>query len=456
MALAKRSLAALMAVLILVTLIIPPQKKAGAVLPALAVGAEAGIGAYVLAAFAVSAGAELLGYTEYGADVNERARRTWINANQAIKDSIVASYNAAANAGDNMMHLGADVIAYLRSEMKGSVIASSIVSYPQTDWMTKAGLSGVSTGNAWYYTAGKDSNGNLLRFWYGNINAGYFYVYDNPSYQFRIDLNLCSDPNGQCTILSLPGANFYNSKATAGLDFESIFKFYMSLAGVVVRPLSLDTSLTQAKLNDYVSDAIPLPLPGDVVPYPKTSTGTLDKDAAPLVWDPALQKYKTQSGSKVYNPGDVAWKFPEAVVQPKAKPTDVPVVTVPIGGVQTNVKTGEKVGTDTGTGTGSLDWSIPTSAGLDFTPLLVAGDLTKKFPFSIPWDVWGQLKVFDVPPQAPHIHIEQPVDISGMHFPIMIDMDMSQFDPFAQIARWFLIICFDLGIILGLRRLMPE
>lgn len=56
-------------------------------------------------------------------------------------------------------------------------------------------------------------------------------------------------------------------------------------------------------------------------------------------------------------------------------------------------------GTGTGTGTGSLDFNVDTTGKtIDFSPLFV--DLSTKFPFSIPWDVYNAFASLSAPPQS--------------------------------------------------------
>lgn len=107
------------------------------------------------------------------------------------------------------------------------------------------------------------------------------------------------------------------------------------------------------------------------------------------------------------------------------------------------------------TGGGEVD----TPAGdLDFSKfILAAGLFTKKFPFSIPWDVKAQLDTFDVVPKSPVLHVNKNIPLFfGTTMQLKFDIDFSMFDTLAVITRWFLIIAFDFGMILSIRKLMPE
>lgn len=106
--------------------------------------------------------------------------------------------------------------------------------------------------------------------------------------------------------------------------------------------------------------------------------------------------------------------------------------------------------------TGSL--KNPTKA-IVWTPLMMAGSaMTTKFPFSIPWDLANQLKVFDVAPKAPVIDINIPnfVVIEGKSQAMVWQIDFNYLNPIAAAVRWFAIIAFDIGLILMIRRIMPE
>lgn len=101
----------------------------------------------------------------------------------------------------------------------------------------------------------------------------------------------------------------------------------------------------------------------------------------------------------------------------------------------------------------------PPGAKLDLTPLTNVGtELSNKFPFSIPWDIKRQLDIFNVQPTAPNYEIDVPefVKIGSYSIPLKFKIDFNHFDTFARIARWFLTICFDLAIIMGIRKFLPE
>lgn len=94
--------------------------------------------------------------------------------------------------------------------------------------------------------------------------------------------------------------------------------------------------------------------------------------------------------------------------------------------------------TDTPTDTPAI--SFPSFGdALDFSLFELTG-LSEKFPFSLPWDIKELLKTLDVEPKAPVFDV-----------PIVtekITVDLSQFDEWANIARWFITISFTVFLIL--------
>lgn len=81
---------------------------------------------------------------------------------------------------------------------------------------------------------------------------------------------------------------------------------------------------------------------------------------------------------------------------------------------------------------------------LDFSPMYLSG-ITEKFPFSLPWDVGRILDKFDVSPVAPKFE-----------FPILgesLVIDLTIFDEWANIGRFFVLIGFVVFLIFTSTRL---
>jgi len=141
----------------------------------------------------------------------------------------------------------------------------------------------------------------------------------------------------------------------------------------------------------------------------------------------------------------------------------------PDTGTNPNPDTGTNPDPDTGTnpddptgGDGDeTSGDDPTKKKLDLTPLLIAlGNIKDKFPFSIPWDFERLLSQFNVEPKTPKFEIRSDKDIklSGFTIPVNYNFDVSFdiFDGLAKIARWGLIIAFDIFLIFSLRRMTPD
>lgn len=157
----------------------------------------------------------------------------------------------------------------------------------------------------------------------------------------------------------------------------------------------------------------------------------------------------------VLNP--TTWDWVNARDKTIVRPAEIPEIAEYVG---TDVDTAEKIKNQTkgeeGTTNGKL--KNPTKK-LVWTPLMMTGDaMTKKFPFSIPWDFANQLKVFDVSPEAPKIEINKPnfFTVDGQKQSMIWTIDFSYLNPIAAAVRWFAIIAFDIGLILMIRRIMPE
>lgn len=74
--------------------------------------------------------------------------------------------------------------------------------------------------------------------------------------------------------------------------------------------------------------------------------------------------------------------------------------------------------------------------------------LEKKFPLSIPWDLYGVLALLDAPPQAPVF--ELPVVMTEY----TVEVDLSDFEPMASISRKFSVLLFVVGLLMNTKKLI--
>lgn len=106
----------------------------------------------------------------------------------------------------------------------------------------------------------------------------------------------------------------------------------------------------------------------------------------------------------------------------------------------------------TAVGSLSLDWSLPNTAYIDFSPLEV--DVSSKFPFSIPFDLINMFKGFSAPSKAPKWEATFP-NVAGLgEQKLTIDWDKTELNKIANITRYFTLIAFVVGLILITKELI--
>lgn len=89
----------------------------------------------------------------------------------------------------------------------------------------------------------------------------------------------------------------------------------------------------------------------------------------------------------------------------------------------------------------------------DLPNIKVPSAITKKFPFSIPWDFARILGAF-YPTERKAPYFEWPIKFQRLGINEKIVLDLSSFDGIADIARWFEFAAYALGLILLTRKLI--
>ncbi|MFD3274583.1 hypothetical protein ACE3MS_31305 [Paenibacillus dendritiformis] len=270
-----------------------------------------------------------------------------------------------------------------------------------------------------------------------------------------------------------------NCSAIAGMSGYTIGVYPNALEAYYDAVVKFEiVSNDKTKIGSYVKTGVyypPLAYPApDVFPERVTipaPTGTLNPDGT--VRDYAPPTIGRVGGTIT---GDIAIGWPDVVGDVGAlNPADsvkAPAIPQPgtgtgtlekdVSGIRTNTDTMARDMSGVRTDVGEISRAFRetnTSERINWEPLKLAGSVfTNKFPFSIPWDIKRQLDVFNVAPQAPVFSIDKPdfLKIAGHTYPLKMKIDLSSFDVVAAITRWFLIIAFDLGVILSMRRFMPE
>ncbi|MBD7971365.1 hypothetical protein, partial [Paenibacillus gallinarum] len=444
------------------TTVIPQPKAQANPAVALALGAEIGVGAYVGVALTVGGLAALFGYAEYSNEVNEHAKRVWTGTQEAIVSSVKKSWTTAVAAGDKVMTLAQDSYTYTMNTIKDSVVFAT----PKVIKMVDGFQDLIKVKDA--YTQSTNvvpSTGNTFYFWNGdqissaNADASYrFWLswgFSNNDQTLTITYNNTSSGTYPKTLATVTNPAI-TSKMSVAIQYKwlaaEVFPGLMTIVPTAEIPnmrTKSDKIIEDLVMNPKAK-SLPAPLGSDIMARLRT-----DKTKT-LTWNPADQVWINPTTGISVPLSDVVFDFPVPKVTTK---DGVATVTVPIGGVQTDIKTGEAVGGGTipGIENPPLDWGDTATNKLDFGPLKMTGDmLTQKFPFSIPWDIQRQLAIFDVSAQTPNIKIDKTMNVFGTQMKMKFDLDFAMFDTLAVIARWFLIIAFDLGVILSIRRFLPE
>lgn len=79
-------------------------------------------------------------------------------------------------------------------------------------------------------------------------------------------------------------------------------------------------------------------------------------------------------------------------------------------------------------------------------------DVTRKFPFCLPFDLIHLVEVFNAEPEP--LYFEFPIDMDFIDFHYVVVCDFSDFEPVSNICRIFITIEFVLGLILITRKLI--
>lgn len=80
--------------------------------------------------------------------------------------------------------------------------------------------------------------------------------------------------------------------------------------------------------------------------------------------------------------------------------------------------------------------------------------ITKKFPFSIPWDLYNSVSNLSTTAKAPVFDI--PFTATAVGVNTTIHIDMAKFDPVATLARWGLSLLFLIGLIILTNRMIKH
>lgn len=458
----------------LVLNMVVPIRQAHAIAPAIVVPAAVGTFVGVVAVGAIAM--DVFGYTEQSEETMAYAQLVWGASSQYLKDSVMESYNAAVAAGSKTMTLSAQVMDYFALKMRDMTIVSNpTASSASRDWGSAFALaSGVAAG-------GPNSNGSGNLDLVFNYKGGAFitsaglvdWIRINYTWTGYASIDYRSFATSEW-IASSPttyiGADAYPVTTPSNPNAAAEVAALVGNPGWVSKTVINGVDEKTTAMRDSFPAAIPVPAPADFVYTPTANPGTdvYQRDDGTLA----------DSTGRVYSPDQVQVKTaPRTRVATDAKgvpivdAAGVPVVAVPVGatgvgtaavpGTLVNVRTGEAVQTKTGDAVANppLDWASQPTTAINWAPLKMTGSaLTRVFPFSIPWDVYAQLKIFDVQPKTPVVNVDLPNFWRAGDFVwnIHFKLDFAMFDPVALGIRWIGNIAFTVGLALAMRRFMPQ
>lgn len=486
-------------------LIFSVQQKQANAAGALAALPAAGAGAYTVGAFALAGLVGAFGYAEYSDVINSHAKKVWNTTSESLRNSFYDSIESSQGQFEKLVFVGS--VGYNIVRDLSRIVSKNAIAHIEylklrasNAWTTVSGYLGQPLDTQ-FPEAVRTFGGPPT------LAVSFTFPSDSPHY-FVVSFNNDRAPILAKTVTLNPGTGTMRitfediHTATRFRDPEHIFlfdfdtsdwgKFYMyngiytvedaigfvngngSIHDIYIGTESLLTDYFLVLQNEFISGlehALNDPFSnGLVLPNLEGKLGVAlpDQDlpvGADIYWNPTLGKWTTKDGTPLtLNPSDVnVAPFPDAQV------IDHPVTGVPTLVFETpygyvNIVTGEIVGNPSIPGNPDVPYPPPVELSpptrkLDFTPLLMTGDLfTRKFPFSIPWDLKNQFSVFNVTNETPVFTIDKEnfIVIGNKNIPFKMDISLETFDSIATATRWFFLIAFDVAIILLMRRLMPE
>lgn len=410
--------------------------------------------AYIVASGSAVASSDTFGkvdnfgkITNYDKEVQTVAL-TWAKvASNEIKMAAYDAWNAAYTTG-TMINVPQSVQDWILSStgvnskaLRMASIASVDAFEAQSGWIVNHNFVD-SAESRWQFVSSEDGD-YVFRFmtpqaknlvYADTIYAGYFwtgsiYLYYSQAItgnKTGVNINI-----GDATWFP-PGTNYDSHDLHKSITSAQAIIFLVEQLGAIQRVKSADVKriyASETALNAAVPRAIPAPMAKDFIVQG-------EGDQAKPVGFPIPTK---------------------TTVKDKTTGIETDVVSVPIGDTLVDVKTGEVVGDVTTTPVNPpLDWNSQPSERINWEPLKLGNVLTKKFPFSIPWDIGNQFAVFDVSPKPPVLKVDKIIPVFNTSMKFKFTIDFTIWDPVFVVVRWGLIVAFDLGMILSIRKFMPE
>lgn len=375
---------------------------------------------------------------------------SWIKNTFSKGYSTVKFYNGSAILSTQPLIVGHSITEYFRYELGGSFSfyqngfgATVKIGTQQGAGQTIVNFSNgqtVALFNQFVYVGRTDAYIRIRRITENIVTVHVMTLADqksfdmpyailtNPDYEDLLSIRLSVDT--YCPpIVDTPADDYPSKKREVGfplppLGFPDLTKLPDD-AGVVYN----------GSIDDFLDDVVGNPDYVDTII--DTIVGTL----------PIAQPIDAPIVVPVPAPGTITWPRNPAIPWPDNPPIVTPVPTVP-------ATPEEGIGDIDASFDGLLDWlgklfAAPT-ATLNFSPLMGI-DIKEKFPFSLPFDLAGLYTSLQASPEAPKWVLKWGTTATGT---VDIPINFEQFEPWAIIVRWGVLIIFIIGLIIITRNMI--
>ena len=340
----------------------------------------------------------------------------------SIENSISNSVNGIVTFGENVVNWFKDIYFPTVQPGKNVIISDLPCYFPsveeskyfQSGSLPSSSSLNVDVSPSWDITYGVSvpdiDLGNGFKLVYNG--QSFVYLYYNGSPIVGCNIKNTSNYSGSVSFVYVKERLYFMAKTSRGwaVGIDNILKLLSSVYnGDVVT--SWDNVGTFPNINTNDKE-ISIPIPGDI-------NDLIGVDS----WNPSVDKVWTGTDSISVPSLDKPLIGVGDDILVDVPDVDVPDVDVP--------------------GANDPDVIFPPfpsfGNSLDFSPMYLT-NINEKFPFSLPWDIGRLIDKFVVEPKAPIFKV--PIVTSE------IELDLTIFDEWANIGRFFVLIGFALSLIL--------
>lgn len=257
---------------------------------------------------------------------------------------------------------------------------------------------------------------------------------------------------------------FVNSKGNTSLNMFNFYHIQRNSDGVHIK------TTYNNQMNIYLCGRAPNRI---YLTGPGISVSNLFAESTNLVYDSDVGTYYANSSNgKVYLPYSCNQNYlGEAIASIfTGQVTKVPVIVYPdyLPGAETQnpvdvlenggdviIKNPGKIEDLIGTNPQTIVTFppyVPPPPDPSFNDFRAPNLIFQKFPFSIPWDLVAAVSILQAPPKDPVWEI--PFHIESINFTYDFELDLTKYESFIRVFRWFLSGLFIVGLIAGTKKLM--